>query len=601
MIGSVILAGVFFAVVVILAKPEWVFPPETLNSVSKSKLGWTDYQTKPPNKTVSGVLVSDPKSAFPNSISMLFARTDPFGYTYWKQIFFDSRSDDQNAQSYVISFLDAMYSGGIIRFYLELRHGLPSDALDVIGATDHLKKALDDLESHFAFESFPFLTTTQSPPFNTQAHPTEKVTQILSRGPVIHFSQTYEWLKTLGKTEINLAALMHITRYMFQTPNQDVHNQHFLTLSINLLYLGGYCDDVTQSEKYIQILKTSLSQVSPSHVDYPRVIQAFEHYKEKTNQPSLTLPPYQPRTNLDNSGEKWILGFDGSLHILQTSQQTTSSSALTNQTTTAPPNEPIELSKSISKTLFGLVGLEPMAQMLALDLNDFFNGSESRARILWGPPASGKTELAQRICGLRDSIPGLSFDSSVFQYVSGVDGKLEIKQLVDSLPEKSVIFIDEADKCLDSGAQMVTPAEATQLHHSILTHFSRKQLCWIFLGTFARMRQNGPISYDALEKTLGPELASRVDFLDWEFPAWTHTTLLQAVRSNINRRGLKYEDDAVVVLVDYCLRTGGGVRAFDNVDQALTRKLRFSGKSDTAVNKEMAMDFIEKLGFRKAA
>lgn len=186
-------------------------------------------------------------------------------------------------------------------------------------------------------------------------------------------------------------------------------------------------------------------------------------------------------------------------------------------------------------------------------------------------------------------------------YVSGVDGRLDLKTIIDELPPKSILFIDEADKCLDSNAQMVSSAEAVQLQHSIVTHFNRKPIYWAFLGTFTAMRGNNKISYNLLEKTLGKELASRLDFADWEFPDWTADTLLRAVTPLLNKRGLSYADDAVLVILDYCLKTGGGIRAFDNIDQALKRRCSSTPSTQNKVSVDMARSYLSNLGFREAA
>jgi len=91
-------------------------------------------------------------------------------------------------------------------------------------------------------------------------------------------------------------------------------------------------------------------------------------------------------------------------------------------------------------------------------------------------------------------------------YTSGVDGKLDLRAIVDQLPAKSVLLIDEADKALLTEAMMVNKAEAVQLHHAIVTHFGRKPIFWAFIGTFSAIRSGQKLTYSALEKTLGTEL-----------------------------------------------------------------------------------------------
>ncbi len=165
------------------------------------------------------------------------------------------------------------------------------------------------------------------------------------------------------------------------------------------------------------------------------------------------------------------------------------------------------------------------------------------------------------------------------------------------------MFIDEADKCLDFNAEMVSKAEATQLQHAIVTHSTRKPIYWVLLGTFTAMRGTQSISYEMLEKTLGRELASRVDYIDFEFSSWTLETLLQAVNSICAKRGLKYQDEALLEICRYCIQSGGAVRAFDNIDQALARKLS-SLKKDNGfpeVTLEMAKELLSRMGYKNAA
>ena len=256
---------------------------------------------------------------------------------------------------------------------------------------------------------------------------------------------------------------------------------------------------------------------------------------------------------------------------------------------------------TVQKSLFGLVGLDGYAKRFALDVADFLVGAESVARLICGEAGTGKTEFAQRLCGSRDGYPGFSTLGVPAYYISGVDGRFEIRKLVDDAAPHSIIFIDEADKCLDPGASMVSPADATQLHHAIVTHFGRKPIYWAFLGTFTAMRRTtgGQVNLQSLEKTVGRELASRLDFADWSFPDWTLETLLQAVRSFAERRGLGYDDEALLILVQHCLRTGGAVRAFDNIDKALHRQFRLlpadGKKVEHRVSVSIAREYLGRL------
>ena len=236
------------------------------------------------------------------------------------------------------------------------------------------------------------------------------------------------------------------------------------------------------------------------------------------------------------------------------------------------------LAGHVRLSLFGLIGLDGLAKLLAFDIEEFLAHKQSRGRVFWGDSGIGKTEVAQRLAGLREGIPKLPLGAGDVLYVSGVDGKLQIRDLVDKIPPLSVLFIDEADKCLDPDAGMVTVAEATQVQHAILSHFQRKPIYWVLLGTFFHSRGAEALNDQRMERMLGRELLHRFDYSDWRFPSWTMETLLQAIHSTSAKRAFSYEDDAALTVADYCLRNGGGVRAFDNVEGSIARQ-RLGGVS----------------------
>jgi hypothetical protein len=233
--------------------------------------------------------------------------------------------------------------------------------------------------------------------------------------------------------------------------------------------------------------------------------------------------------------------------------------------------------RNLERTLAGLVGIDDLKRLIAMDVYDFLSSRQSRGRVFWGDSGVGKTELAQRLAGLREGFPPLNLGAGEVRYVSGVDGRIEVKQVVDSLPSVSILLIDEADKCLDPGAGMVSAEDALQTRYAIVTHFQRRQILWVFLGIFAHARGQGPLADGSMHKIFGDELATRLDFVDWRFPSWTTSSLLQAVNGSAIRRKLEYQDEAVLILVDYCAGVGGGVRTFDNVEAAIVRHLRMKG------------------------
>jgi hypothetical protein len=265
-------------------------------------------------------------------------------------------------------------------------------------------------------------------------------------------------------------------------------------------------------------------------------------------------------------------------------------------TASAAPSEE-DLLRSIEKSLWSLTGLERLKPLLAMDICEFLSARQSLGRIFWGDSGVGKTEVAQRLSGLREGYPGLSLGGGQVRYVSGVDGRLEVKEIVDDLPPRSILFVDEADKCLDPNTGMVTAAEATQIRHAIVTHFQRKPILWVFLGVFAQTRVNGGLTDDALRSSLGDELAHRLDYADWRFPSWTLESLLKAVNGTSSRRRRTYDDDAALMLAQYCIKTGGGVRAFDNLETAIIRQERIAGiAAATNVSVAVAREILARRG-----
>jgi hypothetical protein len=256
-----------------------------------------------------------------------------------------------------------------------------------------------------------------------------------------------------------------------------------------------------------------------------------------------------------------------------------------------------EVLRAIKRSLHGLVGLDQFAAMLAIDVAEFLSGPcQSRGRVIWGNPGVGKTEIAQRLAGLRDGFPALKIGTGELVYISGVDGKLDIKERIDAIKPFSLLFIDEADKCLDPKTGMVSQAEATQLCHAIVTHFQRKPVLWIFLGVFSAMRGNGAITDEVVRATFGDELAHRLDYADWGLPAWSLTNLLKALNASSARRRVEFDDDAVELLANYCIRTGGGVRGFENLETAIARRFRMDGRSESRVTLQVARDTLTQRG-----
>lgn len=322
------------------------------------------------------------------------------------------------------------------------------------------------------------------------------------------------------------------------------------------------------------------AQVSPDNLNYGEVAAAFQ-------KAGIRLPGFTPHPT---EGCSIRIGFNGSIEVVAGGQV---------QADASPPFSELQLSRMLGKSLFGLVGLERLRAQLAHDLCEFLSERQSKGRVFWGASGVGKTEVAQRLAGLRDGFPGLSIGSGKIEYRSGVDGKLEVKDIVDALPPLSILFIDEADKCMGPSAGMVSPADATQVRHAILTHFQRKPIYWVFLGVFSQGVSGISLTEESLRGKFGDELAHRLDFADWGFPSWTLANLLRAVNSASSIRKLEYEPEAALVLAQHCIKSGGGVRAFDILETGIVRFMKFSGvAAGTKVSRELASEALARRGAR---
>jgi hypothetical protein len=264
---------------------------------------------------------------------------------------------------------------------------------------------------------------------------------------------------------------------------------------------------------------------------------------------------------------------------------------------TGEPSGTVSLESRLDRSLIGMVGLDPFKRSLAYDLNEFMTNKAcgAKCRIFWGDPGTGKTELAQRISGMRNGFPGLDMAPARVVYMSGLDGKLEVKSIVEQVPEGSMVLVDEADKCLDPMAGLTTQVEATQIHASLLTNLGRKRIFWAFLGSFSARRGALPLTFEMLDKMLGKELAGRIDFMDWCFPNWTLENLLFASKGILVRSSISYEDEALLILANECLRNGSAVRGFENILYQIKRSLALSGVKKIHISVEVARIHLQKL------
>ena len=256
------------------------------------------------------------------------------------------------------------------------------------------------------------------------------------------------------------------------------------------------------------------------------------------------------------------------------------------------------LEQSLKKTLSGMQNVQRILKLLSIDYIDFINGQDSKIKIFWGSSGTGKTEMLQRIAGLRSGFPGMPLSNGSINYFTGVDGNIDIKAMVDNAKPYSIMIIDEADKCFDENAGMITKPNAIQIQHSFLTHLPRKPLYWILAGTFHNLRNGQTLNFEMINKSFGIELGSRLDFAHWKFHDWNLESILRAAKTSLAKRGHDYDEDAILLLSKLALKMGGGPRTLENFDLALSRQMKLKGK--TKVTMSEAKEYINSMGIKVA-
>ena len=177
------------------------------------------------------------------------------------------------------------------------------------------------------------------------------------------------------------------------------------------------------SRTFSDMARRCAAIASSDAVDYPNMVKEFKEAR-------LPVPRSTPKPR---AADVWHVSLDGELTldgVTPDAPATDSPSSSMGPAAPAPVGER-ELMKGVEKSLLGLVGLDDFKPQLAMDIVEFLGSRQSRGRVFWGSSGVGKTEVAQRLAGLREGFPQLRCGAGEVRYVSGVDGKLEVKALVD--------------------------------------------------------------------------------------------------------------------------------------------------------------------------
>ena len=230
-----------------------------------------------------------------------------------------------------------------------------------------------------------------------------------------------------------------------------------------------------------------------------------------------------------------------------------------------------DLQRKIAKSFSGLLGFETFTKNFSVDIFDFLQGDESRIRIFWGDNGTGKSEIGMRLGGLRDGLPGLTYNTTGAFYFSAADDGMNFGLVSEKIEPYSIVYLDDADKLFDVESGLKNLTDIVQAQQSLNTCIIKKSVYWILAGNFDSSRKPPGLSSQGLERLFGKSLVNKVDYLDWKMPGWTLENLLKAVKQLSARRGLTYEDDALLIISQYCLEHGA-VMGFDRIDQALYRR-----------------------------
>ncbi|MGK5085221.1 ankyrin repeat domain-containing protein [Bdellovibrionota bacterium FG-1] len=270
----------------------------------------------------------------------------------------------------------------------------------------------------------------------------------------------------------------------------------------------------------------------------------------------------------DNAGEAACdKTFDNRIRALL--KDTSKSEELEN---TSPPVKltAVEIRIQLTKSMTGMVGLDSIIKHFSVDLEDFLLSSKSRMRCFWGTQGTGKTEVAQRISGLTDEIPGLNLPDLGVKYVKISD--CSSLQVANTVEKRLLVLFDLPDEFFDTDAANGPSPELMDFRHALKTNYSLKPVYFVFLRTVPSLDNSALQLTNGLTAIFGNALGGSIDFSDWRFPGWTLETLMKAVGHVCTRRGLEYDDDALALLCHYCMETGGFVRAFDKIDQTFFRR-----------------------------
>lgn len=236
-----------------------------------------------------------------------------------------------------------------------------------------------------------------------------------------------------------------------------------------------------------------------------------------------------------------------------------------------------------------LIALEPILEEFTKNLTSFMTRIEEHAMFnFWsGSTLTGKTTLAKRMSGHEGFKPFTAAGVKVFYYdCFAIKDHFETlrKDWADKtkIPNNSIIFIDEVEKCLDESHKLVDETFIKKFRKFLEDLSRTRKIFFIFLSQEKATREN-------VRRLLDVKLTSLTDY-DVKFPEWTAENLLNIILEAIDARGYKIGPKAAAALALHSTQHGM-VLEMQGVLQLIDIELRRTGHKE--ITEDMMADVLK--------
>lgn len=239
-----------------------------------------------------------------------------------------------------------------------------------------------------------------------------------------------------------------------------------------------------------------------------------------------------------------------------------------------------------------MLNLDSVFDEFSKNLSAFLHQPEEAAMLnLWsGASVTGKTQMAKRFAGF-DGFKPLAIKGIKTFYFDAYQVKDNFEQMRKDLtdkskfPNNSIIFIDEAEKILNSDHKVADESFVKKFRKFIEDLSSSRKLFLIFIIQPKAARA------DVL-KLFETKLTSILDF-DTQFPDWTQENLIQVIFENYEKKNFEIENEAAAILAAHCLKNGSVVELV-GVNKLIEVELKHNARSK--VDADMVKDVIKNRG-----